>query len=67
MLEGDTVTVADVAALESRLDGIAKVGRKERRTMLANCEQAADSWRRADMEEIEQRDMERLIRTAHLI
>lgn len=39
--------------VDARLDRAVAVGRHERRSMLANREQAADSWRRADMEEIE--------------
>lgn len=41
--------------VQARLDRAVAVGRHERRTMLANREQAADSWRRADMEEIDRK------------
>jgi hypothetical protein len=44
-----------VQRVQSQFHDIAKVGRSQRAAMLADREQKADSWRRADIEEIDRK------------
>jgi hypothetical protein len=44
-----------VQRVEIALDVAKKIGKRERRSMLATRAQAADSWRRADTEEIDRK------------